>query len=59
MIEIIPNWHPACVHFTVALLITAAAIHLLSHFLPKGELANQLTKVSQNVYCLNLSQHKH
>ena len=59
MIEIIPNWHPAFVHFTVALLITAAAIHLLSHFLPKGELANQLMKVSQNVFCLNLSQHNH
>lgn len=47
MIEIIPNWHPVFVHFTVALLIIAAAIHLLSHFLPKGELANQLTIVAR------------
>ena len=45
--EIIPNWHPVFVHFTVALLIVAAAIHLLSHFLPKGELANQLTIVAR------------
>lgn len=47
MIEIIPNWHPIFVHFTVALLIISAAIHLLSHFLPKGELADQLTIVAR------------
>ncbi len=47
MIEIIPNWHPVFVHFTVALLIVAAATHLLSHFLPKGELADQLTIVAR------------
>lgn len=47
MIEVIPNWHPLFVHFTVALLILAAVIHLLSHFLPKGELANQLTIVAR------------
>ena len=47
MIEIIPNWHPLFVHFTVALLIVAAAIHLLSHFLHRGEVANQLTIVAR------------
>jgi uncharacterized membrane protein len=47
MIEIIPNWHPVFVHFTVSLLALAAALHLLSHFLPKGELANQLTIVAR------------
>ena len=47
MIEITPNWHPVFVHFTVALLILAAAIYLLSHFLPKGELANQLAIVAR------------
>lgn len=47
MIEIIPNWHPVFVHFTVALLITAAAIHLLLHILPEGEPANQLTVVAR------------
>jgi uncharacterized membrane protein len=39
MINIIPNWHPVFVHFTVALLIVAAAIHLLSHFISSRELA--------------------
>ena len=47
MIEIIPNWHPVFVHFTVALLIIATAIHLLSRFLPKGEQAKQLTAVAR------------
>lgn len=47
MIAIIPNWHPVFVHFTVGLLIIAATIHLLSHFLPKGKLANQLTLVAR------------
>ena len=26
MIEVIPNWHPVAVHFTIALLITASAL---------------------------------
>jgi uncharacterized membrane protein len=47
MIEIIPNWHPVFVHFTVALLIIATTIHLLSRFLPNGKLANQLTIVAR------------
>lgn len=47
LIEIIPNWHPVFVHFTVALLFIAATIHLLSRFLPNGELANQLTIVAR------------
>lgn len=47
MIEFIPNWHPIFVHFTVALLIIATTIHLLSHFLPNDELANQLTIVAR------------
>lgn len=33
MIEIIPNWHPVLVHFTVALLSLSAILHLLT-FLP-------------------------
>lgn len=47
MIEIIPNWHPIFIHFTVALLIIAAIIHLLSRFLHNGELASQLTIVAR------------
>lgn len=30
MIEIIPNWHPVFVHFTVALLSVAVVLHLLA-----------------------------
>ena len=29
MIEIIPNWHPFVVHFTIALIIVSAALHVL------------------------------
>ncbi|MEO8332539.1 MAG: DUF2231 domain-containing protein [Gallionella sp.] len=47
MISVLPNWHPVFVHFTVALLIVAAAIHLLSHFMSNRELANQLTIVAR------------
>lgn|SRR5690554_1833235 len=35
MIEIIPNWHPVFVHFTVALLLMAALFYLIA-FLPAG-----------------------
>lgn len=42
-INILPNWHPIFVHFTVALLIVAAGMHLLSHFVTRPELRNQLT----------------
>jgi|SRR5690625_2212361 len=35
MIEIIPNWHPIFVHFTVALLLTAALFYLAA-LLPLG-----------------------
>ena len=47
MIEIIPNWHPIFVHFTVALLIIAAAMHLLSHFVSRSGLKNQMTLVAR------------
>lgn len=43
MINILPNWHPIFVHFTVALLIVAAAMHVLSHFVSDSDLKNQLT----------------
>lgn len=42
MINILPNWHPIFVHFTVALLSVAAALHLLSHFVSRHDLKNQL-----------------
>ena len=43
MITILPNWHPIFVHFTVALLIVAAAMHVMSHFVSDTGLKNQLT----------------
>ena len=35
MIEIIPNWHPVFVHFTVALIATAMALFVGAYFLKK------------------------
>lgn len=42
MINILPNWHPIFVHFTVALLTIAAGMHLVSHFVTRPELRSQL-----------------
>jgi uncharacterized membrane protein len=38
MIEIIPNWHPVFVHFTVGLLGLAVVFHLAARLLPAGGL---------------------
>ena len=37
MIDIIPNWHPILVHFTIGLLSTAVVFYLLSALLPVSE----------------------
>ncbi|EMR13284.1 hypothetical protein MPL1_05909 [Methylophaga lonarensis MPL] len=34
MIEIIPNWHPILVHFTIGLLGTSVLLHLLGSLIP-------------------------
>lgn len=47
MIDILPNWHPIFVHFTVALLTTATAIQLLFNLMPDSKLGNQLTMVAR------------
>lgn len=47
MFEIVPNWHPIFVHFSVALLGTAAALHLLSHFIVNPERAGQCALVAR------------
>ena len=47
MITILPNVHPIFVHFTVALLIVAAIMHAISHFMPQGSLRNQLSMVGR------------
>lgn len=41
MFEIIPNWHPVFVHFTVALLSLTVCFHLLGRFIPDGSLRRQ------------------
>ncbi len=38
MIEIVPNWHPIVVHFTVALLVLSVVVHAASRLLPNGDL---------------------
>ena len=47
MFQILPNWHPIFVHFSVALLSVAAVLHLASHFVSKPGLANQWTIVAR------------
>ncbi len=37
MFEIIPNWHPFFVHFTVGLLITATLVYVIAGFLKNSE----------------------
>jgi len=38
MIEIIPNWHPILVHFTIGLLATSVAFFVISKVLPVGNI---------------------
>jgi uncharacterized membrane protein len=46
MIEIIPNWHPIFVHFTVALFSIAVAFFLLAALLPKHKWHGQWLTVA-------------
>ena len=41
MIEIIPNWHPIFVHFTVALWSLAIIFHIVTPLLPEGSINQQ------------------
>lgn len=47
MVEIIPNWHPFLVHFTVALTLASAGLYLLAFLLRKRPAAAQLTMVAR------------
>lgn len=47
MFQILPNWHPIFVHFSVALLSIAALLHLASHFVSKPALADQWAIVAR------------
>ena len=49
MIEIIPNWHPIFVHFTVALLSLSVMLFVLTRFM-SGALKEQLELVAR--WCL-------
>lgn len=41
MLEIIPNWHPIFVHFTVALFSVASGLYAVSVFVPNEKLKAQ------------------
>lgn len=47
MPEIIPNWHPIFVHFSVALLSIAAVLHVVSHLVTDTERAKQCALVAR------------
>lgn len=47
MIEVIPNWHPVAVHFTVALLFTASALFVLGAVLRHRPLGAAATLVAR------------
>ena len=42
MIEIIPNWHPIFVHFTVAMLSLAVGFHLIYPLFSDGKIKQQI-----------------
>lgn len=47
MIEVIPNWHPLIVHFTIALLLTAAMLFVLGAILAQRPLGAAATLVAR------------
>lgn len=47
MIEIIPNWHPFFVHFTVALVSVSVIFHLLARITAKQALREQWLVVAR------------
>ncbi|MEN8171166.1 MAG: DUF2231 domain-containing protein [Pseudomonadota bacterium] len=47
MIEIIPNWHPIFVHFTVALFSVSTGLYVLSLLIPDGKLKEQWRTVAR------------
>lgn len=45
--EIIPNWHPIFVHFTVALLTVSVVLYMVGSFINNTDLKNQLLTVAR------------
>lgn len=43
MPEILPNWHPLFVHFTIGLLLTAVVFFVLSHLTKEKKKSEQIT----------------
>ena len=47
MIEVIPNWHPIFVHFTVALFSVSTGLYVLGLLIPDGKLKGQWRTVAR------------
>lgn len=47
MFEIIPNWHPVFVNFTIALLSTAVAFHVLTALMKPSKLRHELATLAR------------
>lgn len=47
MIEVVPNWHPVIVHFTVALLLISVAMFVAGYWLQKKSLKQVVLQVAQ------------
>lgn len=50
MIQVIPNWHPIFVHFTIALVTTSALCYLISYFRLRATIKKELLIVAR--WCL-------
>jgi len=46
MFDILPNWHPVFVHFSVALLTVSVVFHILARLLRNGRVRNEMTVVA-------------
>ncbi|AWN42557.1 DUF2231 domain-containing protein [Methylobacterium durans] len=47
MIEILPNWHPVVVHFTIALLLTSSALFMSGALLARRPVGSAVTHVAR------------
>ena len=47
MFEILPNWHPVLVHFTVALFSISIGLYFISHFMKQSNLKNEWSIVAR------------
>lgn len=47
MVEIIPNWHPIFVHFTIGLLLTGGVLFLVANFLKHSDTGARITTAAR------------